>query len=1007
MKASPKAGLLGLLLLAFIPVVSFGLITSRQNNLIGKFYVSSVKGIVTCISNGRILELKKGDAIVARGTVIETPAGGSLTLVFSNGTGAFIEEKTHLEIEKFDQEFFTPNNNLRVEPSNSSTIVRVTNGRLLIGTPRLLSGTTMVYETPHAAINIKGEKVLLEVSTKQTHVAMIAGNASVVPRGPDGTFVSLGRHLKTGEEAFVKRTVTGEPEDQDAEEAEAAEAKAAASKATAGKSAEAVAKKAPAPRQPVTKQTEVTVLKITGVAHAKPNPESAEMPLSEGSAFGVGATITADDAAEVHLQVFPGAIATLRPRTSVEIEKLAVTMEGRKVKKRTAILSLKSGTVYSTIDPAEKDVNAYAVRTPNGLATAHGTSFAVSVEHDDLFVAVSADVVTFTTATGTSYEIAAGRVSITPAGGQPQPPIPLAQAVAGNAAFVSVIQSSVSILAEVVQNNIGHLSAASATNLLTKVANTAASALPSQSAAFETQLATAVTAPHSATADTAGASLSAVTQALAAGAPNQAAAIATAGAGAVPAQANVVAAAVVKQTPAQAAQVASAVTQTLVRVGPDGTVTPASVQAAASLASAVTTSAPGQAAPVAAAVMQALALASPQTPPQTTAVEASAIASSVTSAAPTQAVPVASAMMKVVITTPTFADASDGVIAQAGAALAASVTSVVPPQAQPVATAVMQLITQGRTGVTPDAAQQAAGLIAAAVSQVAPNQADAVATGLANATNQSVAAVQTSAVLSAGDAAQVSSLVSQSSQITSVVVQQSGAVASAVNTGYAIAVNATGIDGGGAAGSSSLADGGLASSGGSSGSGQSGATGSSGSSGGGSSSGSSGSSGTGGASGSGSSGSGESSITVVNTGNGANGAGTGSGSSGNGSGGSSGGGDNSIVVVNGYGGSSAGGGSGAGGNSGGGNSGAGSGTGDTGGASGGSASGNAGDNSTSIIVTQFDPNEFNGVMNGLGAVQAAQSGVQFSSDTTGTTVTPLPTIPPSLPVDFVVSAANQ
>src|SRR5674476_709442 len=130
MKAFPKFCILGLVVGLF-PFAGHGAL-ARQNNLLGKFIVSSVKGNVTCISDGRILELKKGDTIMARGAVVESAPGANLILVFSNGTGVYTDEKTHFEIEKFDQEFFAPNNNLRIEPSNSSTLVRLTTGRVII-----------------------------------------------------------------------------------------------------------------------------------------------------------------------------------------------------------------------------------------------------------------------------------------------------------------------------------------------------------------------------------------------------------------------------------------------------------------------------------------------------------------------------------------------------------------------------------------------------------------------------------------------------------------------------------------------------------------------------------------------------------------------------------------------------------------------------------------------------------------------------------------------------------
>ncbi len=784
MKHSPALTFFTLVLVLFSVSSAHAALTGRQNNLLGKFFVSSVEGEVMCVSDGRIFNLRKGDTILARGTVIETKENANVTLVFSNGTGVYTDEKTRFEIEKFDQEFFAPNNNLKVEPSNSSTLVGLSTGRVVISTPRLLSGTTMVYKTTHAAVGIRGEKILIEADEKQTHVAMIAGNATVNVRNPDGTFVSIGKRLTTGQEAFVKYTVGGGTEGglvlSDESTPESSPTAAPATNASAA----ATVALAPTPvltGNPITSETEATVLRLTGGARMKRTASSPEVPVTEGAKLPVGSILLTDAAAELHLQPFEGTIATLRPNTTVHIEKLSITRDGNVVTKQTGLLGLKAGTVISTIDPAKIEINDYGVRTPKGIASAKGTSFAVSIEDDEGFtVATTADTVTFTTPEGTSFAIAAGNVSITPAGGTPQPPVPLATAIATNSSLVDVIRTALNTVTSVVQNNVGALPPNSASDLITKVASTASAALPAEATAIASQVVTAVTWPSSATSTIAPAAAAAVTGAITAAAPNQAAAIATSAALAAPAQAVAVAAASAQAAPAQAAQIASAVTQTFVQTDSVGNVTPATVQNASALAAAVTSSVPNQAAPVAAAVMQALAQSAPLSPPLVNAQVASTIASSVTRAAPDQAVPVAATMMRTLTQTQTFAEASSQVIAQTAATLASAVTVVVPPQAQEVATAVMQLLVQTSPNASPAATTQAAGLIAAAVSQAAPGQAAAINQGLASATNQPVSAIQSASLQSGTLASQIAQQVGQISQTANTSFQQGNATSSAV-----------------------------------------------------------------------------------------------------------------------------------------------------------------------------------------------------------------------------------
>src|SRR5262249_41930380 len=151
---------------------------------------------------------------------------------------------------------------------------------------------------------------------------------------------------------------------------------------------------------------------------------------------------------------------------------------GEVVMSRSAILDLKKGTVVSLIDPAKRNVNHYAIRTPKGLAQAHGTSFAVSVGDSDMSVAAPADTGTFTTPTGATYAISAGNVTIPPAGGQPQPPIALSQAVAANPSFANVVQTALTTVTTAVQNNLtGNMPANSAANLLAQVVGVASAAV--------------------------------------------------------------------------------------------------------------------------------------------------------------------------------------------------------------------------------------------------------------------------------------------------------------------------------------------------------------------------------------------------------------------------------------------------------------------------------------------------------------------------------------------------
>ena len=814
MKAFTRVLCLGLIVSLFSSG-AFGALTRNRQNLLGKFYASNVKGSVTVISDGRIEELKKGQTILARGTVIDTGKDATATLVFSNGTGVFVDANTRFTVKIFEQEFFAPNNNLRVEPSNSNTLVLLDHGRVVISTPRLLSGTTMVYETDLASINIRGEKVMIETSDKQTHVAMIAGNASVNPRGPDGNFVSIGRRLQTGNEAFVKFTLGGTVEDA-AQVVKAEEGKAAGGvamgTATGTGNPGAPRQAAPISAAAVTQATEATVLRLNGLARTRLPGGTEDVQLAEGAKLPKGATIITEDAAELYLQPFPGVIATIRSRSTVSIERLSLTVDDGIVKKQTALLNLTAGSVISTVDPAKRDINDYGVRTPKGIAYARGTSFTVSVEDEGFSVATTADTVSFTLPSGDSYAIKAGNITITPAGGEPQPPVTIGQALATNPALTGIIQAAVTTVANVVQNNIGALPSDSATNLLTKVLSVATSALPAQASAFASQAVTAVTAPGASTNADAAVAAAAVTGAIVSANPTDAAQIAAAAVTAAPKETNAIAAAAAHAAPDKAESVASSIALTMAS---GGTVTASTVESATQLAAAVAGAVPAKAAPVAAAVMQVLAQANPQATPQMQAQTASVIAAGVTASVPDQAVPVAATMMKI------LAQASPGAttqtLAQSGATLATAITSVVPEKAQPVATAVMQLLVESNPAATPGETTAAAGLIAAAVSTAAPDQSAAIIQGVASAANQPASSVQVSAAASAGQAAQIAQAAGSAASTGSQASQAGGSGAAAASQASQNTQSYAQSDGGGSSGSGSAGSSGSAnSSGGSS-----------------------------------------------------------------------------------------------------------------------------------------------------------------------------------------------
>ena len=129
-------------------------------------------------------------------------------------------------------------------------------------------------------------------------------------------------------------------------------------------------------------------------------------PMKAGDKLSVGAVITTGPDGSADIQVFNGAVATIRSDTTCSVEKLSVTTSGGVVTKQTGLLNLKVGTIASNIDPANHNINDYGIRTPKGVAAARGTSYVVNVNvtgKTQVFVITSA--ITFTVTNPTTGQV--------------------------------------------------------------------------------------------------------------------------------------------------------------------------------------------------------------------------------------------------------------------------------------------------------------------------------------------------------------------------------------------------------------------------------------------------------------------------------------------------------------------------------------------------------------------------------------------------------------------------
>ncbi len=151
-----------------------------QTSVPGKVFVAEVSGGVTFIRAGTVVGLAKGSSLAVEGARIETSAPASAIFVFSNGTSLYVDEKTAAEVLRFNQRPFPAGiDTTTVEPSVSDTRVRIAQGRVIVTTNTLATGTSMVYETPQAQVRIRGKEVVVQVDGPTTRVLVLHGDATV------------------------------------------------------------------------------------------------------------------------------------------------------------------------------------------------------------------------------------------------------------------------------------------------------------------------------------------------------------------------------------------------------------------------------------------------------------------------------------------------------------------------------------------------------------------------------------------------------------------------------------------------------------------------------------------------------------------------------------------------------------------------------------------------------------------------------------------------------------
>jgi hypothetical protein len=183
--------------------VVFAQTSAKRKSPTSKFYVAEVEGFSQVNTGEKIEDLTDKSVFDAEGTVIETKPDSSSALVMSNGVGIFFAPDTKLVVNRFLQEPFMPNRtDLESEPSVSQTRKDLTRGVVGICTGKLIAGSSMVYNTPHASLNVLSQntqKFAVQTSDESTVVTLFEG--AITLRGDN---MAGGESLQPGQQAVIK-----------------------------------------------------------------------------------------------------------------------------------------------------------------------------------------------------------------------------------------------------------------------------------------------------------------------------------------------------------------------------------------------------------------------------------------------------------------------------------------------------------------------------------------------------------------------------------------------------------------------------------------------------------------------------------------------------------------------------------------------------------------------------------------------------------------------------------
>ena len=171
-----------------------------NGNPTSKIFVADTEGESQVDAGRKISVLQKKAVYKGEGSTIQTKADSNASIVLSNGIGIFFDVSTRTHIRQFIQAPFRPTRmDMEDEPSISRTDMHIDYGVVGVSTSKMAAGSTIIFESPLATVDIHGRQTVLQIGDNVTKISMLLGDATV-QAGP----LDRPREVSEGKQVIIR-----------------------------------------------------------------------------------------------------------------------------------------------------------------------------------------------------------------------------------------------------------------------------------------------------------------------------------------------------------------------------------------------------------------------------------------------------------------------------------------------------------------------------------------------------------------------------------------------------------------------------------------------------------------------------------------------------------------------------------------------------------------------------------------------------------------------------------